>query len=227
MKYKSFLLLVVTILCFVTKSFSQKGQYQIRNGFGISGGMSQYDINTDNFKTKAATGFLGGLRASVDLPHKWYNLSYGMQFSENQIEISGRPDQFSLEEDYIKYKLLAVSLDLSLHVKLIKNYLMIDIGPMLQFNGPLEFKDEDQEGYFINNYDHLTAKDITKLSKFHMNGVVGASVGVRNFMLKGQYIYGFTNILNKLNKEKVDNSGGKSKFEGHQQMLTLSAIVTF
>ncbi|MDO6759662.1 hypothetical protein Q4566_05565 [Tamlana sp. 2_MG-2023] len=227
MKYKSFLLLVATILCFVTKSFSQSGRYQIRNGFGITGGITQFDIITDNFTTKASNGYLGGLRASVDIPHRWYNLSYGMQFSENKIEILGRPSLLSLEESYIDYKLLVVQLDFSLHVKLIKNYLTIDLGPMLQHNGNLEFRDERQEDYYINNYDNLTADAVRELSKFHVNGVVGASVGIRNFMIKGQYIYGFTNSLDKLNKENVDHTGGKSKFEGHQQMLVLAATFTF
>ncbi|MBU2949688.1 PorT family protein [Tamlana agarivorans] len=227
MKYKSFLLLVTIILCFVTKSFSQSNHFIIRNGIGITGGLTQFDMLTDNFTTKASHGYLGGLRALVDIPHKWYNFSYGMQFSENKIEILGRPSLLSLEENFIDYKLLLVQCDFLLQVKLIKNYLTLDLGPMLQHNGNLEFRDESQEDYYINNYSNLTAEAITNLSKFHVNGVIGASVGIRNFMIKGRYIYGFTNILDKLNKQNVDNTGGKSKFEGHQHMITLSAIVTF
>ena len=28
-------------------------------------------------------GWIGGMSATVGLPHKWYNVSYGMQLSEN------------------------------------------------------------------------------------------------------------------------------------------------
>ncbi|WP_158651306.1 hypothetical protein [Pseudotamlana carrageenivorans] len=107
-----------------------------------------------------------------------------------------------------------------------KNYLTLDLGPMLQYNGDLEFKDKRQKDYYINQYTALSAQDITKLSKFNVNGVVGASVGIRMFMIKAQYIHGFTNILNALNDENLDLGGG-SKFKGHQEMYTLSAIFTF
>ncbi|AUS05144.1 hypothetical protein [Pseudotamlana carrageenivorans] len=127
MKYKSFLLLVFCISLFVTKSFSQKGYYKISNGIGISGGLTQFNIITDNFSTQASKGFTGGLRVSVDMPPKRYNLSYGMQFSENVIEILGRPSLLSSETEQIRYKLLMAQLDFALHVKLFKNPLCIMI----------------------------------------------------------------------------------------------------
>lgn len=60
-----------------------------------------------------------------------------------------------------------------------------------------------------------------------MNGAVGASVGIRNFKLKAQYIYGFTNILKKLENQSLDTLGGDSRFKGNQTMLVLGAIVSF
>ena len=71
------------------------------------------------------------------------------------------------------------------------------------------------------------AEDISNISQFNFNGVVGASVGIKNFKLKAQYIYGFTNILNKLNSENLDTSGGNTKFKGNQTMLVLGAVVMF
>ena len=98
---------------------------------------------------------------------------------------------------------------------------------MLQYNGKLELKDRTQEGYYVNNYSNLTTQDITNISQFNLNGAVGASVGVRNFKLKAQYIYGFTNILKKLENQNLDTSGGDSRFKGNQNMLVLGAIVSF
>ena len=51
MKKIQLCLLVATMLCFVTKSFSQRKNYDIKNGFGIFGGLTQFDIITDNFET--------------------------------------------------------------------------------------------------------------------------------------------------------------------------------
>ncbi|SHI70998.1 hypothetical protein [Algibacter luteus] len=227
MKINKLFLLVALAICFVTKSYSQKGKYPITNGFGITGGLTKFNIVTDNFKTKEANGFVGGISATVDIPVRWYNVSFGMQLSESTIEISGRPALISSEEEFIEYKMFAAQVAMLLHVKVIPHYFTIDVGPMLQYNGKLEFKDRNQEGYYINNYSNLTAQDITNISQFNFNGAIGASLGVSNFKLKAQYIYGFTNILSKLESENLDTTGGDARFKGNQTMLVLGATAFF
>ena len=215
------------MLCFVTKSFSQKGNFRISNGIGIIGGITQFDIDTDNFNTKSSNGFIGGLMATVDIPLRWYNVSFGMQLSENAIEISGRPDLISTQEAFVEYKMFAAQVAMLLHVKVIPNHFTIDFGPMLQYNGRLEFKDKNQEGYYINNYTNLSAQDITNISQFNFNGALGASLGIKNFKLKAQYVYGLTNILKKLEGQDIDTVGGDSRFKGNQTMLVLGAVLSF
>ena len=215
------------MLCFVTKSFSQKGNFRISNGIGIIGGITQFDIDTDNFNTKSSNGFMGGLMATVDIPLRWYNVSFGMQLLENAIEISGRPDLISTQEAFVEYKMFAAQVAMLLHVKVIPNHFTIDFGPMLQYNGRLEFKDKNQEGYYINNYTNLLAQDITNISQFNFNGALGASLGIKNFKLKAQYVYGLTNILKKLEGQDIDTVGGDSRFKGNQTMLVLGAVLSF
>ncbi|TNJ47069.1 hypothetical protein KFZ70_05300 [Tamlana fucoidanivorans] len=224
---KQFYILVVITTCFVTLGFAQRASYQIKNGFALTGGLTQFDIITDNFKTKSANGFLGGLAAEVDIPNKWYNISFGMQLSENHLEVSARPALISNEESNIEYKLFAAQVAMLMHIKIVPYHFTIDVGPMLQYNGKLELKDENQSGYYINNYTNLMAEDISNISQFHFNGAVGASAGIKNFKLKAQYIYGFTNMLKKLDKKGLDTLGGKANFEGHQSMLVLGAMVSF
>ena len=227
MKYNRLFLLVALMLCFVTKSFSQKGNFRISNGIGITGGIAQFDIDTDNFNTNSSNGFIGGLMATVDIPLRWYNVSFGMQLSENAIEISGRPDLVSTQEAFVEYKMFAAQVAMLLHVKVIPNHFTIDFGPMLQYNGRLEFKDKNQEGYYINNYTNLSAQDITNISQFNFNGALGASLGVKNFKMKAQYVYGLTNILKKLEGQDIDTVGGDSRFKGNQTMLVLGAVLSF
>ena len=227
MKYNRLFLLVALMLCFVTKSFSQKGNFRISNGIGIIGGITQFDIDTDNFNTKSSNGFIGGLMATVDIPLRWYNVSFSMQLSENAIEISGRPDLISTQEAFVEYKMFAAQVAMLLHVKVIPNHFSIDFGPMLQYNGRLEFKDKNQEGYYINNYTNLSAQDITNISQFNFNGALGASLGIKNFKMKAQYVYGLTNILKKLEGQDIDTVGGDSRFKGNQTMLVLGAVLSF
>ena len=227
MKKQQLYLLVAIMLCFVTKSFSQRKNYEIKNGFGLFGGISQFDIITDNFETTKGNGWIGGMSATVDLPHKWYNASYGMQLSENNISIAGRTSNTDLSVRALEYKLFTVQLGFLWHAKLAGSFLTLDLGPMLQYNSNLELKDEQQELFLVTNYNSLTANDITEISNFNVNGSVGLTAGLSILKFRAQYIYGFTNILNKLNSNNDFDLTGNNKFKGNQSMLTFSVMITF
>jgi len=227
MQKKQFILLVVLCVAFVTISNAQHKRYTIKNGFGLTGGLTQYDITTDNFKTKSGSGFVGGIIATVDIPHKWYTVSYGFQFSQNSIEIEGRSLLSPLKAEMIEYDVMAAQVTFMLHVKLINDNLTIDLGPQLQYNGQLDLKDSNQEKFLINGYDTLLAEDISDISPFNVNGVVGASAGIGNFKLRATYSYGFTNILRKLNDENLTTTPSSKKFEGNQNMIAFALMITF
>lgn len=225
MKNSKHLVLVAICITFVTLSYGQHRRYAIKNGIGLQGGITKFDILTDNFKTESNTGFIGGMSATVDLPNKWYNVSYNILLSENNIDINASP-LGSLENEFIEYKMFTANIAFLLHTKLIKNNVTLDIGPMLQYNSELELRDESKEGYIITNYSNLLTEDITDISKFNINGAVGLSAGFGSFSARVQYIYGFTNILGKLNDKDFDLDNA-DKFEGHQSMLTFTAMLTF
>jgi hypothetical protein len=227
MKNKLLLLLVALSIGFVTNIFAQRGNYRIANGIAITGAMTNFNIVTDNFNTKQDTGFLGGMTATVDIPNRWYNISFGMQLSENHLKIEGRSDALTKDIAFIEYKLFAAQVAMLAHIKLIDNNVTIDVGPMLQYNGKLELNNTAEENYYINNYSNVTASDITNISQFNINGAIGASAGLDFIKLKVQYIYGFTNIFKKLNSQNLDTSSGNGSFKGNQSMLVLGAFVSF
>ena len=220
---KSYLLVAICI-AFVTISYGQRKSYKIKNGIGLQGGITQFDILTDNFKTKASTGFIGGMSASVDLPHKWYNVSYNIQLSESKVDI----DAFqlgSLSNEFVEYKVFAADISFLLHVKLISNNLTLDVGPMLQYNSELELSDDDKEGYIVSGYDTLFTEDIRDITNFNVNGAIGLTLGVRRLFIRAQYIYGFTNMLGNLNKQDL-NIGNSDKFKGNQSLMALTLNIT-
>lgn len=222
------IILVAFLIGFVTLSFSQRrGNIKITNGLGLFGGWTQYDIATDNFETKAGNGWVGGLTATVDLPHRWYAVSYNIQLSENNLEISGRELPISTVSEMMDYKLMTVQVAFLFHLKLVKNNITLDAGPMLQYNGELELKNDAQQNYIIDGYTDLTAKDISDISKFNVNGAIGATAGFDHFKIRAQYIYGFTNMLNKLNSQDLNTTPSNEKFKGNQQMIALSAMILF
>ncbi|MCF6295386.1 MAG: hypothetical protein L3J25_06820 [Flavobacteriaceae bacterium] len=227
MKFKHYILLVAFTIGFVTTTYSQHRTFAIKNGFAVMGGISQYNIITDNFATKSRQGWVGGLSSTVDIPNEWYNVSFGMQVSENNLEISGRALEGVAGNEMIEYKLMAVQLGFTYHAKVIGDNVTIDFGPQIQYNGKLELKDETKEGYFINGYDSLTALDIADISQFNVNAMAGISAGIGSFKIKAQYIYGFLNILNKLNDKNLNVGSATEKFKGNQSMLVFAVMFSF
>lgn len=227
--FKSSFLLIVTCIIFMTCGFSQPKNYKIVNGIGIYGGITQFDIITDNFTTKIDNGWLVGASATVDIPNKWYNVSYNIQLAENHLGIAARPgiNPVNLSEKFVDYKVFTAQIALLMHIKLIGSFLTIDAGPMLQYNGELELDDKNQENYIISNYTNLLAKDIKEISQFNIDGAIGVSAGFSHFRLKAQYIYGFLNSLEKLNDSGLDQTGNPNKFKGNQSMLAFTAMISF
>ena len=229
MQIKHLLLVVGLSVGFVTGIFAQHKRVKIKNGIGIHGGITQYDISTDNFMTSKGNGYLGGLTATVDLPHKWYTVSYGMQFADNNFSIQGRPNvdsdvNFSSED--LEYNIKVVQLAFLFHVKVFTPVVSIDLGPQLQYNSQLELQDDGKKGYVLSGFDGLLADDITGINHLNINGLAGVSAGIGAFRLRARYSYGITNMFNELNKEDLNTAPSDEKFEGHQQMLSFSLMIT-
>lgn len=230
MQFIRLILLVVISTTFVTNVNAQRrrphGTVPIVNGIGITGGITQFDFQTDNFETKAGNGWAIAGSATVDLPHKWYNMSYMIQIAENNVGIAGTSPLMTNEE-FIDYKIFTAQISLLMHVKIIGPYLTFDIGPMLQYNGEMELKDDDKENFFIKNYEgFLLAKDISDVSKFNIDGTVGLSAGISHFRLKAAYIYGFLNTFNKLNDNNLNVGNNNNKFKGNQSMFVFSLMIS-
>lgn len=223
MKNKQLTLLVAISMLFVTVLHSQPQNYTIKNGFGIGGGISTFNIKTDNFTTTKGSGYTIALAATVDIPNRWYNVSYGMQVSENTLEVSGRTTDDVAGNEQIEYKLMTAQLGLYFHTKIIGNNFTIDAGPQLQFNGDLEFKNNEQESYYINGYDDLSTSSITQISKFNINGTIGVSAGYGSIRVRAHYIYGFLNMFKKLN----NNLDYESTFKGNPEAVVFTVIFTF
>ena len=109
---------------------------------------------------------------------------------------------------------------------IIKNYLTIDAGPMIQYNSQLDIDDDSKENYILEGYTDLTLDAIKDISQLNINGAIGVSAGVEKFRVRAQYIYGFTNIFNNLNRSNL-TSGNDTDFKGNQNMLVFSAMINF
>ena len=94
------------------------------------------------------------MAATVDLPHRWYNVSYNIQLGENKTGIAAlRP--LGSQSEFVDYKIFTAQIALVGHLKLINKHLTLDAGPMLQYNSDLNLEDQTKETYIIDGYNSI------------------------------------------------------------------------
>jgi hypothetical protein len=184
--------LLLTVLISAT-AFAQY-EYRDSNRIGISFGINQFTLNTNNFQTKPGQGWNGGLSMRGNFYNNW-DMVYAIQFSENNFTVETNSGFITNEE--VNYKLPSAQISLMLSYKFIENHLSVEFGPVVQFGGKLT-PDKGTENNTITGTD-LLVKDITNISKFNFYPAVGITAGGKHIRVNVSYQYGITNMLGNLN----------------------------
>ena len=211
MRVKLTMLFVLSYLC----AFSQYGNRD-GNRIGLSGGISQTSLFTSNFKSEHAMGFAGGISVRGNYYNDW-SMIYGMQFFANNFSLA------SVNNQKIKYSIQGVKVRLLLSYNVIEDHVSIDFGPVLQINGKLGVATSDEDKEIKGT--SLNATQILDISPVSGNFYLGCSAGSRTVRAVIFYEYGFTNILNKLNKDltlQALNNG--DNFKGNLGVINAQLI---
>jgi hypothetical protein len=198
------------LLLISTAGFAQY-QYRDSNRIGISFGVNQFTLNTNDFQTKPGTGWNGGLSIRGNYYDDW-DMVYAMQFSENNFSVT--TNSGFITED-TNYKLSSAQISLLLSYKIIENHLSFEFGPLVQVNGKLKIDSIDENN--IISGTTLLAKDIVDISTFNFFPVIGITAGVRHVRLNFSYQYGINNMLGNLNNKNlgVDFKGNPGILNGN------------
>lgn len=208
----------MTILLLLISSigFAQYG-YRDGNRIGISAGVSQTTLFTKNFDAKPELGFAGGLSVRGNYYNDW-SMIYGMQFFTNGFSLESTLNQ------KIKYNIQGVQVRLLLSYNVVEDHVSLDFGPVLQINGKLGLAKSDETKIIKGTL--LRAEDIIDVSPVSGNFYLGCSAGSKTVRAVIFYEYGFTNILNKLNKnDELQELNNGDEFKGN--LGTINAQVVF
>lgn len=195
------------------KGFAQY-EYRDSNRIGISVGVNQFTLNTNNFQTKPETGWNAGLSMRGNFYNNW-NMVYEMQFSENNFSVA--TNSGFIQED-TNYKLASAQISLQLSYKIVENHLSLEFGPLVQINGKLKLDSENENNVISGTT--LLAKDIVAISQFNFYPVIGITAGVRHVRLNISYQYGINNMLGNLNNKNLGYS-----FNGNPGILNGNLIL--
>jgi hypothetical protein len=207
---------ILLLMMISSIGFAQYG-YKDGNRIGISAGITQTTLFTSNFDTKPELGFAGGLSVRGNYYNNW-SMIYGMQFFSNNFSVE------STLNDNIKYTVQGVKVRILFSYNVVEDHVSLDFGPVLQINGKLEVATSDEDKIIKGTL--LKAEDIVDISPVSGNFYLGASAGNRTIRAVLFYEYGFTNILNKLNKnEDLEELNNGDSFKGN--LGTINAQVVF
>jgi hypothetical protein len=200
---------ILLTTAFIFASFVAQAQYGDRdsNRIGISVGANQFTMNTTDFDTSPGTGWNAGLSVRGNF-YNDFDMVYGIAFSENQFTV--KTTSPVLED--VKCKIQSAQISLLLSYKIVENHLSVEAGPMFQFNGKLDVKEEDEATPIDLN--GTVIKDIMEIPVFNFYPTVGVTAGVRHVRLHLFYQYGVTNMFRGLDKPTGEGITGHGSILG-------------
>ena len=203
------------MLLSTTFGFAQYGRRD-GNRIGISAGLSQTTLFTNNFDAKPELGFAGGLSVRGNYYNNW-SMIYGMQFFTNSFSLESTLNQ------KIKYNVQGVKVRILFSYNVVEDHVSLDFGPVLQINGKLQLPTTSEDMTIKGTL--LKANQIIDVSPVSGNFYLGGSAGNKSIRAVLFYEYGFTNFLNKLNKnENLQEFNNGDSFKGNLGTLNFQVI---
>ncbi|AWM13637.1 PorT family protein [Flavobacterium sp. NRK F10] len=210
----------IIVLLTVLISISSIAQYGYRdnNRIGISGGITQLSLFSNQFNASPQAGWIAGLSLRGNYYNNWQAV-FGMHFTDSNFSLQ------SVTNEDINFKLSAVQIYLVASYMVVENHLTLEIGPVLQVNSKLKIDGKD-EYKFLKDSPLLTANDIVDITKINGNLYAGVTAGLKRVRLHFSYQYGLNNIMNNLNKkDELVLLNGNKKFKGNIGLI--SGMITF
>jgi hypothetical protein len=106
----------------------------------------------------------------------------------------------------------------------VEDHVSLDFGPVLQVNGKLKVDPTDENRILKGTL--LAANQIVDISPVSGNFYLGCSAGSKTIRAVIFYEYGFTNILNKLNKDDaLQTLNNGDSFKGNLGSINGQVII--
>ncbi len=219
---KTYLTLALAILFISISQVQAQRNFKEFNVIGVSGGLTLYDINTDDFITTSRESYMLGFQMRGNVYNN-FDMIYGIAFYDTKIGISASSLPVVGNKEVLDFNMQSAQISILGGYKIIKEHLSVEVGPILNVNGKLTLKDTPFENYIVEGYNTLRAIDLEDVSKVNFHLAAGLTAGFRNFRVFGQYQYGVTNVLNKLNSQNLE----KDNFKGNSSLLTVGVTAYF
>ena len=204
----------------ISSVFAQYGRGDF-NHIGISLGINQTNLMTDNFNVTPKINWTGGLSVRGNY-YNSFAMVYGMMITENKFSI-GTNSPFLQQQD-VDMKIMSAQIYLLLSYRINESFFSIDFGPALMVNSKMKYDESFKNNSIVGN-PLLTVQNIEDINPINFNLIAGFTGGFENFRLNINYQYGVSNILNNLNNDKDVRLLSTDKFKGHMGVISGGIIL--
>jgi hypothetical protein len=207
-------------LLFFQQTFSQRN-YNDYNFLGIQGGITLFDIQTDDLVTQQQTGFTAGFTTRGAFRND-FDLIYGLNFQSSSVGVEGS-NFLGTDTQNISYTIQGAQINFLGSYNIVVKHLSVEFGPIFDVNGKMKLDNDKYEDYILSGYSTITAKDIQEISRFNVRLAGGLTAGLEHFRISAQYQYGVTNMLGKLNDRGLENKD----FKGNSSTIVVMGVIYF
>ena len=213
------ILLVAGVLLFSLQASAQRGIWDGEyTRPGLQAGVNYFNINTNDLPVTGKVSWTAGF-TTRDSFYENFQFIYGLNFYDFQLDIEGREKiDLTSPSEAIEYNMIGVQGSFMGSYKIYDHYLSIEAGPVIQFNGRLEPR-QDKELWYVANYN-IEAIEIQKVSAFNVNLAIGVSGGFEKVKFWLQYQHGLTNMFRGLEDENLqEKDAGFTNPEGNMSII--------
>lgn len=212
--------LTAILFIFFQKNYAQRN-YNDYNFLGIQGGVTLFDIQTNDLVTKQHSGFTAGFTTRGAFRNN-FDLVYGISFQSASVDVEGSSSA-GTDTQNISYTVQGAQINFLGSYNIIVKHLSLELGPVFNINGKLKLDNDKFKDYVLTGYETLSAEDIQDISKFNVHLAGGITAGLEHFRVHAQYQYGVTNMLGKLNDKDLENNN----FKGNSSTIIVGAVIYF
>lgn len=200
---KFFLLLISTFLC--CHAINAQRNYSYNNKIGVGIDATFFNLQSEDVAVNGKIGWSAGLENRSSY-RPFIDFIFGIHLFNNKFSV-----QEAISLDEIEMNVIGAELKFLLAYKIAnKNYLSLEAGPALSFNGEFKVANSNYDDSIITGPSAVTIASFQQTTPFNVNGIIGLSGGLEKIRVSIHYHYSFLDVLNgkNFNSEELNGNMG-------------------
>lgn len=196
---------LLIIFCAFTIVVNAQRNKIYNNKLGIGIDATFFNLQTEDVAVNGKVGWSAGLETRGRFRPSW-DLIFGIHLFNNKFSV-----QEAITLDEIEMNVIGAEVKFLFAYKIAnKNFLSLEAGPALSFNGEFKVNDRRYQESIITGTSAVTIESFQQTTPINANGIIGLSGGFEKLRFSIHYHYTFLDALNGKNFNSEELNGNMS-----------------